>query len=147
MPSALSWAAQGLLLAGSVAAGPAKRQGSATLQLDVIKTSGSSASLRKRQTAAEGFSYSQNIYVVPVTLGTPPQTFVSQLDTGSSNLVAFPPALQGNCPFLQSSNLCDIRACESPVIIRVAVLLIFSSRRGQLDLGQEHRYCVGYIIW
>jgi hypothetical protein len=114
MPSALSWAASGLILVGSVAAGPAKRQGSSTVQFDVIRTSGHGSTLSKRQTAAEGFSYSGNVYVVPVTLGTPPQTFVSQLDTGSSNLVAFPAStLSGNCPFDPTSGLCGSRTCES----------------------------------
>lgn len=107
MPSTLSLL-KTLAWASTVAALPKKRD-SQTLHLDVVKASKAA----QAGTVNADFTVSSSIYYVEFTLGTPPQTIYSQLDTGSSNLVVYPPKLApANCGF--STEVCSHSTCKLP---------------------------------
>ncbi|KPI45038.1 putative aspartic-type endopeptidase OPSB [Cyphellophora attinorum] len=100
MPSTLLLL-KSLALASLVDALPKKRD-SKTVHLDVFQAD----KAVNGKTVDAPFTVSSSIYYVEVTLGTPPQTIYSQLDTGSSNLVVYPPRLAlAKCTFSQA--VCD----------------------------------------
>ena len=111
MPSTL-FCLQTLALASLAAALPNKKRDSDTLHLDVVKSRAVVGN-----TVDAPFTVSGTLtYFVKIGLGTPEQTIYSQLDTGSSNLVVYPPNLQpqgANCQF--STEICSNTACKSMI--------------------------------
>ena len=111
MPSTLS-IIQALLLATSATALPGKRANGGTVGFDVVKMPELNAAQNsKRQTASETFNPDASIYFVRVELGTPPQSFYTNLDTGSSDLVVLAPGIAPACT--KSPDTCSFRTGEA----------------------------------